>query len=119
VQVELASIVAPDRPTVVPPGAALTEPAVQVVVAFGVAATNTFAGSASVNATDESAIELAAVLAIVTVNVDVPFIEMSTGLNAFESVTPETLPMLRTALAGDALVAPCVEVTFEAGTVFV
>jgi hypothetical protein len=119
VQVDPASMDAPEMLTDVPPGAALTVPAVQVVAAAGTGAITTFAGSVSINAIDESGSDPACVFAIVTVSVDVPLAAINAGAKLLASVTPETLPMFSTADAGAVFVAPCVDVTAPAGTVFV
>jgi hypothetical protein len=69
------------------PATAVTVPVPQVVDAFGVAATTTLAGSASVNVMPESAALPAAVFATLIVNVDVPPTGIDAGANTLESVT--------------------------------
>jgi hypothetical protein len=119
VQVAPAARLVPESPTVVPPAFAAVAPPVQVVDALGSVAIVTFAGRLSVRPIDERATAVAAVLAIVTVSVDVPFTAIAAGEKLFASVIPETLPTLSAAVAGVPFVAPCVVVTVLAGIVFV
>ena len=95
----------PESATFVSPALALTVPAPQVVDAFGVGATLTPAGSASVNCMPESAMDPGAVFAIVMVSAEVPCRWIVAGENALLMVTPGAMT-LRSAVAAPALLAP-------------
>jgi hypothetical protein len=98
------------------PATPVTVP-LHVVARFGTAAIVMPLGSASASAIPESAIAPEAVLLIVTVSVDVPPDVIDVGENALLRLTGGAT--VKTALAGDALVAPCVVVSALAGIVFV
>jgi hypothetical protein len=116
VQVAPAARLAPPSVTLDPPGAAVTVPLGHVVAAFGVAAIVTFAGSASVSASDVSATALAALLLTEIVNVDVAPGAIVAGAKLFATVTP-VVPMLSVACAGATFVTAWVVVTAPAGIV--
>ena len=102
----------------VPPAVAVTDPAPQVVDAFGADAIVTPDGSASVNATPESATLPIAVLGMLIVKTDVSPAEIVAGANASLSVVPARW-MLRSAVAGAAFETPCVVDSAFAAIVFV
>ena len=104
--------------TVPPPAVAATFPLPHVVLALGAAAIVTPLGSASETATPVSAIAPLAVLAIEIVSTDVLPGLIVDGAKAFVSVTFGAATA-SVALAGAALVAPCVLVTVLGGIVFV
>jgi len=105
VQVAFIAIEPPVRVTVVPPAVAAAVPP-QVVAAFGVAAIFTLAGNVSVREMALSGTVVVAVFSNVIVRTDVPPGAITLGENAFVMPTPETLPTLRSAVAGAALLAP-------------
>jgi hypothetical protein len=115
VQVAPAASVPPLSPSVLPAAVAATTPP-QLVVVAGVAATTTLAGNVSENVTLVSAIAPTAVFASVTVNVDVPPIAIGLGENAFVTVMLGAATV-SVAVAGVALVAPCVVTSVLAGIV--
>ena len=102
----------------VPPAVAVTDPAPQVVDALGVAAIVTPDGSASVNATPESATFPTAVFGMLIVKTDVPPAEIVAGKKASLSVVPARW-MLRSAVAAAAFETPSVVDSAFAAIVFV
>ena len=115
VQVAPAATAPPVSATLVAPEAAVTEPLPHVVEAFGVAATSTPLGNASVTARLVSAAAPVAVLAIVICRTEVPSSEIAAGVKALVSVTGGASCTTSVAVAGAAFVAPSVLETPPAG----